>query len=323
MILLSGEFMEYCELGNTGISVSRICFGALTVGPLQANLPLTEGASVIRYALEQGINFIDTAKLYQTYPYIRKALQGWDKPVVIAGKSYDYTWEGMKKTLEEARLALDRDYIDIFMLHEQESELTLQGHRPALEYLQEAKAKGLIRAIGVSTHTVEVVRVAVHWPVIEVIHPIVNMRGLGLLDGTKEDMDKALQAAFLAGKSLYGMKPLGGGNLISQSEEALKYAFGHPYLHSVAIGCRMNEEIDYNLAVLKGLQPVPSLGEKLKKVKRSLHIEEWCQGCGSCIEKCPFGLLELKNNRAVLKNDNCVLCGYCGAGCPNFAIKVI
>jgi aryl-alcohol dehydrogenase-like predicted oxidoreductase len=72
--------MIYTELGRTGLSVSRLCFGALTVGPLQSNLPLNEGAAVIRYALEQGVNFIDTAKLYGTYPYIREALRGWDKP---------------------------------------------------------------------------------------------------------------------------------------------------------------------------------------------------------------------------------------------------
>lgn len=315
--------MEYRSLGNTKIKVSPICFGALTVGPLQARLPLAEGAAVIRYALERGINFIDTAKLYGTYPYIKKALKGWDKPVVIVSKSYDYTWEGMKKSVEEARIALDRDYIDIFMLHEQESELTLQGHRPALEYLQEAKVQGLIKAIGVSTHTVEVVRVAVNWSFIEVVHPIVNMQGLGLQEGTKAEMEEALKLAHEAGKGLYGMKPLGGGNLIPHKDEALRYAFNHPYLHSVAIGCRMPEEVDYNLAILAGETPPQDLTGRLSNAQRHLHIEEWCEGCGSCVEKCPSGLLEVAENKARLKDEGCVLCGYCGAGCPNFAIKVI
>lgn len=315
--------MEYRILGNTGIKVSRMCFGALTVGPLQAKLPVREGAAVIRHALEQGVNFIDTAKLYATYPYIRQALTGWDRPVVIASKSYDYTWEGMKNSLEEARIGLDRDYLDIFMLHEQESELTLQGHRPALEYLQEAKARGLIKAIGVSTHTVEVVRASLRYPEIEVIHAIVNLKGIGLQDGTREDMDQALKAAYEAGKGIYGMKPLGGGNLISQSDEALRYAFAHPCLHSVAVGCRIKEEVDYNLMVMAGKQPPRALEQELKAVRRRLHIEEWCQGCGSCVARCPFGHLQLQEGRAVLKGEGCVLCGYCGAGCPHFAIKVV
>lgn len=303
--------------------VSPMCFGALTVGPLQGNLPVREGAALIRYALEQGINFIDTAKLYGTYPYIKKALIGWDRPVAIASKSYDYTWEGMKNSLEEARKELDRDYVDIFMLHEQESELTLQGHRPALEYLQEAKAQGLIKAVGVSTHTVEVVRASLGHPEIEVIHPIVNMSGIGLQDGTREEMEEVLHLAWAAGKGLYGMKPLGGGNLIPQGKEALEYAFNNPYLHSVAVGCRMKEEVDYNLAILAGKELPPGLAGKLKAVQRRLHIEEWCQGCGACVEKCPFGLLQIADGQAVLKAGTCVLCGYCGASCPNFAIKVI
>ncbi|MFY9174557.1 MAG: aldo/keto reductase [Peptococcia bacterium] len=315
--------MEYRILGKTGIKVSRLCFGALTVGPLQANLPIEEGAAVLRYALENGVNFIDTAKLYKTYPYIKKALKGWDKPVVIASKSYDYTWEGMKKSLEEARIAIDRDYIDIFMLHEQESELTLEGHREALEYLVEAKEQGLIRAIGVSTHTVEVVRAAIKRPIIEVIHPIVNLQGIGLQEGTKAEMEEALQLAYAAGKGIYGMKPLGGGNLIPQRDEALKFAFQHPYVHSVAVGCRMKEEIDYNLAILAGENPPEDSSRRLKMVKRQLHIEEWCEGCGACVERCPFNHLEIKDNKAQLQTEDCVLCGYCGSVCPNFAIKVI
>ena len=107
---------------------------------------------VLRYALEQGINFIDSAKIYETYPYIREALKGWSKEVIITSKSYDYEYEGMKKTVEEARQALNRDKIEIFMLHEQESALTLKGHWPAIEYLLEAKAKNIIGAVGVSTH---------------------------------------------------------------------------------------------------------------------------------------------------------------------------
>ena len=64
--------MELYELGNTGIRVSPICFGSLTIGPLQRNLPLKEGYQVLRRAIDLGVNFIDTADLYQTYPYIRK-----------------------------------------------------------------------------------------------------------------------------------------------------------------------------------------------------------------------------------------------------------
>ncbi len=315
--------MKYKILGQTGIKVSRICFGTLTMGPLQANLSLAGGAGLIRYALEQGVNFFDTAKLYGTYPYLKKALQGWPQPVVISSKSYDYTWEGMKKSLEEARVALDRDTIDIFCLHEQESELTLAGHRPALEYLEEAKTRGLIRAVGVSTHTVKVVKAAAQMNNIEVIHPLVNMRGLGLLDGTLPQILAAVKDAYENGKGLYGMKALGGGNLISQAESALNFAFTMPYLHSVALGCKTKEELDFNIAVLEGRIPSPELVRKVRKTPRRLHFEDWCAGCGACVKKCPSGLLALRNGKAALVGDGCLFCGYCAAVCPDFVIKVI
>ena len=62
-------------LGQSGISVSCVGIGVLPMGPGQLDLPLDEGASVICDALRRGINFIDTAQYYRTYPYIRRALE--------------------------------------------------------------------------------------------------------------------------------------------------------------------------------------------------------------------------------------------------------
>ena len=147
--------MEYRNLGKTKLKVSRMCFGSLTIGPLQRNLPLADGSKLIRKALEAGVNFIDTAQLYRNYGYIREALKGWSNEVVIATKSYAYTEEMMENALEEARKELDLDQIPIFMLHEQESEHTIRGHWPALEYLLNAKVKGKVKAVGISTHYVQ------------------------------------------------------------------------------------------------------------------------------------------------------------------------
>ena len=67
--------MKNTLLGNTGLSVSPVGMGVLPIGPNQRNLPLKEGAQVIKYALGRGINFIDTAQYYRTYPYIREAMR--------------------------------------------------------------------------------------------------------------------------------------------------------------------------------------------------------------------------------------------------------
>ena len=66
--------MKRTVLGKTGIEVSVAGFGVLPMGPSQLALPVEEGAAVIRYALERGINFLGTAQYYRTYPYISRSL---------------------------------------------------------------------------------------------------------------------------------------------------------------------------------------------------------------------------------------------------------
>lgn len=317
--------MEYRYLGKTNLRVSRICFGALTIGPLQSRMPLQEGAGVLRWALERGINFIDTAELYGTYPYIREALKGFNGEVIIASKSYAPTAAGMRRALEQARRELDRDVIDIFLLHEQESEHTIAGHRAALEFLLEAKSRGIIRAVGISTHAVRGVKAAVKTPGIEVVHPLINIQGIGILDGSRADMEMAIKEAHQYGLGIYGMKPLGGGNLWHRAREALEYAFNLPELDAVAIGMKSVSEVEANIALLERRNESDFLMHQAREASpRRLHIESWCEGCGRCLEACPQGaLLWGVGGKVEVDQGKCILCGYCGATCEQFCIKII
>lgn len=314
--------MEYRNLGNTGLKVSRLCFGALTVGPLQANLPLRSGAAVIRAALDAGVNFIDTAELYNTYPYIRAACEG-RKDVIVASKCYAYTYEDMRRSVEEACRALGRDHIDIFMLHEQPSRLTLAGHADALACLADAKRKGVIRAAGVSTHTVEVVQAAKDMTDIDVIFPLFNMHGIGIMDGTAADMAAAIAAAAAAGKGVYTMKALGGGHLIKDAGAALGWVLAAEGVAAVAVGMQSLDEVAFNCALFNGDAPDTALSVRLAGRTRRLLVEDWCVGCGRCAERCPAGALRVQDGRAMVDTEKCLCCGYCGASCPEFCLKII
>lgn len=320
--------MEYRELGGTGLVVSRLCFGVLTVGPLQANLPLPEASSIIRRALALGVNFFDTAQLYKTYPHIRQALKGFSGVVHIASKSYAYTYEGMRQSVEEARQALGMDRVSVFMLHEQESALTLRGHRPALEYLLEAKARGLIGAVGVSTHAVAAVRAAALMPEIDLIHPLINRAGIGILDGAADEMLAAIKEAKGAGKGIYTMKPLGGGHLMQGAAAAFDFLLRQPEIDAVAVGMKSVAEVELNARYFSGSRyedeaDLAALQAQVAAQPRVLHVEEWCEGCGRCGEACPQGAIKVSGGRAASDPARCVLCGYCGAACPQFAIKII
>ncbi|HOM01615.1 MAG TPA: aldo/keto reductase [Acetivibrio sp.] len=314
--------MEYCKLGNTGLEVSKLCFGGLIIGPLQANLTPELGAEIILKAFELGVNFIDTAELYGTYPHIGKALKKTNKNIVVATKSYAYSTEGAKESLEKARKELDIDVIDIFLLHEQESRLTLKGHREALDYYISMKEKGIIKAVGVSTHNVEVVEACCEMLEVDVIHPIVNKTGIGIGDGTIDDMLKAVEKAYSAGKGIYSMKPLGGGNLVKSYKDAMDFVLNIPYIHSIALGMQSIEEVIMNVCIFEGREVPQDVKNSLESKKRQLHIDWWCEGCGRCVERCKQGALSLVDKKAKVSEEKCVLCSYCASVCPVFAIKV-
>jgi uncharacterized protein len=317
--------MEYRKLGNSGLEVSTICFGSLTVGPLQANLPLEEGARIIAYGFDKGINFIDTAELYQNYDYIKKALElrKSNKEIIIASKCYAYDRHTAKQSLDKALDEMGLGKISIFMLHEQESELTLKGHWEAIEYFKEQRDRGIIGAIGISTHHVQGVLAACKHEEIEIIHPILNIEGLGIADGSLEDMLKAIEYAHSLGKGIYSMKPLGGGNLIHRYDESIDFVLKIPHVQSVAIGMQSIDEIECNTALFQGLQADPQIKNRLGKVNRRLAIASWCQGCGKCTQKCSHGAMTMENGKAQVDPKTCVLCGYCSRFCPDFCIKII
>jgi len=319
--------MDKIILGRSGIEVSRLCFGSLTVGPLQANLPLEEGASVICRALEQGVNFIDTAQYYENYDYIKRAMRISGRyDTVISSKTYAYDADGAYAAVEEARKALDRDIIDIFMLHEQESYDTLRGHMPALEALFEMREKGIIRAVGVSMHHIAAVegvcRMGRLYP-IDIVHPIFNKRGVGIADGTTDEMAQALKKAREMNIGVFAMKPLGGGHLIAEAEDALSFVLGSGLCDAVALGMQSSDEVDANIGFFENGRFSDEARAVLMTKKRRLHIEDYCEGCGNCVERCGQSALRIEDGHAAVDMDKCVLCGYCAKVCPLFALKVL
>ena len=313
--------MEYRMLGQTGLEVSRLCFGALTIGPLQRNMSAEEGSKVIRRSLELGVNFIDTAELYETYEHIRLALADWqgERPVVVATKSYAFTRDGMLRSLEAAQKGLGMEVIPIFLLHEQESSHTLRGHWPALEVLWEAQRAGVVQAVGISTHHVEGVLAACEVPGIQVISPLINKTGIEFR-GSRADMLVAIEKAANLGKGIFAMKPLGGGHLLAHWSDALDFLIQRDEIHSVAVGMKSLAEVEGNVAYFAGRRDLPPP----EVTTRRLHIDDWCIGCAACVNACPNGALAIEAGQAVVAHrDECVFCGYCGANCPEFAIKVI
>ncbi|MHB1452790.1 MAG: aldo/keto reductase [Saccharofermentanales bacterium] len=331
-------------LGNTGLQVSRLCYGTLSLSGSQSSLTSADGGRILAYAYSRGINFWDTAEIYDTYPHIREALRSISTPPVISTKSYAYDRKSASASFDRARRETGLDVIDIFMLHEQMNALTLLGHREALEFYIGQRDKGLIRAVGISTHAIEPVQAVTYARTgiqqadmhprilefdlgilkeIDVVFPIINMKGLGLLDGSANTMAAAAEAAHTAGVGVLGMKMFGGGNLLHDFDQALEYGLGLGCVDAFAVGMQNEQEIDTNVKLFSGMPVTSEMLDGVRSKKRRLIVEEWCTGCGACVARCRGGAMQLRDGRAYVDNDKCVLCSYCASVCPEFVIKVV
>ncbi len=320
--------MKKIMLGKTGLEVSELCFGALPMGPLQKKLSVEDGAAVIARALQGGVNFIDTAQLYQTYEPIKRALEQTAARPVIASKSTASTYEDMRRAVDEAREAMGLAVVDIFHLHAARADETVfEQRRGAWECLRDCKAEGLIRAVGVSTHSVPVVRRAAAMEDVDVVFPIINMKGTGILQGTLAEMEPAIHACQEQGKGVYLMKVLGGGCLVEDYHQAVSYARrvargGAP----LAMGMVSQDEVDYNLAYFQAEEPEKVSLPPLQVEKKWFQVVEvLCQQCGTCVDFCPNGAISRENadQTPVINHDLCLRCGYCVGECPQFAIRMV
>lgn len=318
--------MKNITLGNTGIQVTELCFGALPIGPNQKNVPVEDASETIAHALRRGIRFIDTAQGYRTYPHIRLALDKTGIRPVISSKSMETTYEGMAKAVDDCLEALGVGQVDIFYLHASRAGTDVfEARKDALRALLDCKARGRIRAVGISTHNVLVTRLAAQHSDIDIVFPIINFKGLGIVDGTRREMEEAIEACFASGKGVCFMKALGGGNLADRYIQALDYARelsgGRA---AIAMGTVNIPETDVAVSYFNG-EDVSDVFKNFKlSQKKFITLRSQCISCGSCVEACHSGAVSLGGEGIpVFDEDACLTCGYCVAACPRFAIRMV
>jgi aryl-alcohol dehydrogenase-like predicted oxidoreductase len=176
--------MERVELGRTGLKVSRLAFGT---GYLAGRVGA--GARLLAEAYEVGVNFWDTSDDYGTHPHVRQALKeiGRDD-VVVATKTYAATALGARRSVTRALRELGVGAVDLFLLHAVDSVDELEAKQPALAALVQAREAGLVRAVGVSSHSREVLRRLLDLPDVDVALVVVNKTGAWMKDARPRDM---------------------------------------------------------------------------------------------------------------------------------------
>jgi len=329
--------MKTNTLGSTGLMVSELCVGTLPMGPLQTDVPPEKGADLLLKAMESGVNFFDTAQMYRTYHYLKKALRQFGKDVIIVSKSTAADYKGMEDAITEALKELGRDFVDIFLLHAARSDGTLFEKRAgAVEALLKAKEQGRIRFAGVSTHHTGLVSRAAGVPEMDVVFPLINKLGLGILGGGLPEMLKSIEEVSKSGKGLYAMKVLSGGYLVSDMLDSINYVRAIPGMQAVSVGVVTMEELDLQLRIFNDEKIDPASLAGLKSNKQLKIIPFLCNSCGTCAKNCPNGAISMIEKVPEGKSDpaaprrlipvpdpaKCVLCGYCTPACPEFAMRL-
>ncbi len=160
--------MIYRALGQTGLQVSIIGFGAAPLGNEYGVINPTVGERAVHAAIEQGVNYFDTSPYYgRTLSETRlgHALRGYRNKVYLATKGgrygvdgFDFSAQGLATSVEESLRRLQTDTIDVYQLHDIEfvdRRLIIDEALPALERLRE---QGKFRYIGITGYPLPLLR---------------------------------------------------------------------------------------------------------------------------------------------------------------------
>ena len=157
---------------------------------------------------------------------------------------------------------------------------------------------------------------------IDIVFPLINKIGRGVLEGTVADMEKAIKKCQNNGKGIYLMKALGGGTMIDDFESSIDYALSLSEQYSIAIGMINNEEVEFNTKYFNGIRDLEGI-IKIKNKKEVRVSQGMCVGCGTCISVCHSDAIDFdESEKAYIDQSKCIQCGYCVASCPEFCIRV-
>jgi aryl-alcohol dehydrogenase-like predicted oxidoreductase len=234
-------------LGKTGIRTSRLAMGSGTIGGGGRSNQTRLGMSPFTRLLldgynDNGLRFFDTADSYGSHPYVAAAVKHLPRDkVTILTKSDHRDPTDMRADLDRFRKELGVDYIDILLIHcVTESDWTTR-YRGIMDVLSEAKEKGIIRAHGVSCHSIGALRAAAASLWVEV--DLVRLNPIGShMDADPDTVIGVIKQMRASGKGIVGMKILGQGDLRNRQSEAIHYALNSGVLDAFTIGAESQDE---------------------------------------------------------------------------------
>lgn len=319
--------MEKRMLGRTGFEVSVVGFGGIPIQRVDEDTAY----ELVKAAYENGINFIDTARGYmESEKLLGAALErlGRDK-FILATKSMNRSYDGVLEEIHTSLKNLRTDYLDLFQFHNVRTQEDLDivlGDKGALKAVKELQAKGVIKEIGITSHSVDLLDTALdtgEFSTIQYPYNPVERQGEAVFKKAKENNIGVIV-----------MKPLAGG-AIAKGELCLRFILENDNVTSAIPGMDSIEQIKENTNAGIDRRPLSDEERSTLKAEADTLGEEFCRRCGYCAP-CSVGIdiptqfiMEGYYTRYNLQDwalsrysamdvraGDCIECGDCEPRCP-------
>lgn len=312
------------KLGSTNIELNRVGFGGI---PIQ-RITQEDTNLVINELINQGINFIDSARGYTvSEEYIGNAIEGKRDKFILATKSMSRSYDDMIRDVNISLNNFKTEYIDLYQLHNLKPDEYdgIFDDDMAYEALLKCKEEGKIKHIGITSHSIDTIKKAVNSGNFDTIQFPYNI--------VEDQADEIFKEANKNGIGIIVMKPLAGG-AIDNAKLAIKYILSKDYIDVVIPGMDSVDQVIENTSVLNNLNITDEENLEIKDIIEKLG-NRFCRRCEYCMP-CPVGinipmnfLLEGYYSRYNLKEwskdryksldvnaSNCIECGKCESKCP-------
>lgn len=264
----STDPLQIVRLGKSGLKSTLLGMGTgFSGGNRSSNITRSGVAeSIIRQAYEKGIRFFDCADSYGTHPFTAAALKGVPRESYLLSSKIWVSQGGIPEpdrpdadiVVDRFRKELNTDYLDMIQIHCMTDALWTDKQKKQMDILENLKAKKIIRAHGVSVHSLEAMEACVESSWVDVIHVRVNPFGEAMDKKDPAEVIPIIEKLHKAGKGVIGMKLIGNGKFRNESDKidaSLKYVLELGTVDMIIVGFELPEQIDnYMSRVRNALQ---------------------------------------------------------------------
>lgn len=256
--------LQKVKLGNSGLETTLIGFGTGVLGTNRSSALTRQdhnkSIDVLLHGYDRGIRMLDTADTYGTHELVGEAMKKMNRDeLTLISKIWVKERGGIPEAdrpdadvvVDRFRKELDTDKIDLVQLHLMTEENWTDRYRKQLDILENLKAKGVIKAHGVSVHSLEAMKTALNDPWVDVIHVRINPYGLSMDKPEPEEVVDVIKQLHDSGKGVIGMKLVGAGRLSEDSERidnSLRFVLGLGTVDMMVVGFKDSGELDNYLS---------------------------------------------------------------------------